>query len=144
MTHAPADGPTRRTLSVADYVDGVLAGDRATVARAITLVESRKPAHRAQAQEMLVALLPHAAPGTQLHAAFDVACEGVRRQLLLRKSTDLLLAALALLPALAAALPAEFAAERLPDLLRFAHAAHRHAAGQSRDSSSCLLRVCLL
>ena len=60
MTHAPADGPTRRTLSVADYVDGVLAGDRATVARAITLVESRKPAHRAQAQEMLVALLPHA------------------------------------------------------------------------------------
>ena len=66
----------------------------------------------------LLALLPHAAPGAQLHAAFDVACDGVRRQLLLRKSTDLLLAALALLPALAAALPAEFAAERLPDLLR--------------------------
>jgi len=38
----------------------VLAGDRATVARAITLVESRKPEHRVQAQEMLVQLLPHA------------------------------------------------------------------------------------
>jgi LAO/AO transport system kinase len=50
----------RRSLSVDDYVAGVLAGDRSIVARAITLVESRKPAHRDQAQEMLVRLLPHA------------------------------------------------------------------------------------
>jgi len=50
----------RRQLTVDDYVAGVRAGDRAVVARAITLVESRKPAHRALAQDMLVRLLPHA------------------------------------------------------------------------------------
>ena len=36
----------RRELSIDEYVDGVLSGDRATLARAITLVESnaeRKP-----------------------------------------------------------------------------------------------------
>lgn len=60
MNRAPADAPLRRALSVDAYVEGVLAGDRATVARAITLVESRKLVHRAQAQEMLVKLLPHA------------------------------------------------------------------------------------
>jgi LAO/AO transport system kinase len=38
----------------------VLAGDRATIARAITLVESRRAEHREQAQAMLVRLLPHA------------------------------------------------------------------------------------
>ena len=52
--------PRRRQLSVDDYVDGVLAGNRTVVARAITLVESRKPAHREQAQAMLLKLLPHA------------------------------------------------------------------------------------
>lgn len=41
-------------------VEGVRAGNRALLARAITLVESRRPDHRAAAQEMLVALLPHA------------------------------------------------------------------------------------
>jgi LAO/AO transport system kinase len=41
-----------------DYVDGVIGGDRATLARAITLIESLKPEHQAQAQEMLVKLLP--------------------------------------------------------------------------------------
>ena len=52
--------PSRRQLSVDDYVAGVRAGDRATVARAITLVESRKAEHRALAQDMLVRLLPFA------------------------------------------------------------------------------------
>ncbi|WP_420564260.1 methylmalonyl Co-A mutase-associated GTPase MeaB [Thalassobaculum sp.] len=60
MTDAPAIPARRRTLSVDDYVAGVRAGDRAVIARAITLVESRKPAHRDLAQEMLVRLLPHA------------------------------------------------------------------------------------
>jgi len=60
MPDAPAIQPRRRSLSVDDYVVGVLAGERAVVARAITLVESRKPAHRETAQEMLVRLLPHA------------------------------------------------------------------------------------
>ncbi|MDF1791501.1 MAG: methylmalonyl Co-A mutase-associated GTPase MeaB [Thalassobaculaceae bacterium] len=60
MTEHPGAAPRRRTLSVDDYVAGVRAGDRALVARAITLVESRKPVHRDLAQQMLVRLLPHA------------------------------------------------------------------------------------
>ena len=41
------------------YVEAVLAGSRSGVARAITLVESRRPDHRALAQQMLQRLLPH-------------------------------------------------------------------------------------
>ncbi|MFD8295764.1 methylmalonyl Co-A mutase-associated GTPase MeaB [Streptomyces bauhiniae] len=41
------------------YVKGVLDGKRALVARAITLVESTRPQHRALAQELLTELLPH-------------------------------------------------------------------------------------
>lgn len=40
------------------YVDGVRAGDRSILARAITLVESEQPAHGALAREVLEALLP--------------------------------------------------------------------------------------
>lgn len=40
------------------YEAGVLAGDRATLARAITLVESTRPDHQELAQELLVRLLP--------------------------------------------------------------------------------------
>jgi LAO/AO transport system kinase len=40
-------------------VDGVLAGDRAAIARAITLVESRRADHREEAQRLLETLLPH-------------------------------------------------------------------------------------
>lgn len=46
-------------MRVADLADGVRNGHRAAVARAITLVESRRADHRAQAQELLAALLPH-------------------------------------------------------------------------------------
>ena len=41
-----------------DYISGIRAGDRAMLARAITLVESTKPAHGALAQQLLQALLP--------------------------------------------------------------------------------------
>ncbi|MBA3339649.1 MAG: methylmalonyl Co-A mutase-associated GTPase MeaB [Geodermatophilaceae bacterium] len=41
-------------------VEGVLAGSRAAVARAITLVESSRGDHREQAMQLLLALLPHA------------------------------------------------------------------------------------
>ncbi|MEU8589264.1 methylmalonyl Co-A mutase-associated GTPase MeaB [Streptomyces sp. NPDC048664] len=41
------------------YVKGVLDGKRAVIARAITLVESTRPQHRAAAQELLTELLPH-------------------------------------------------------------------------------------
>ncbi|MCP2165449.1 methylmalonyl Co-A mutase-associated GTPase MeaB [Goodfellowiella coeruleoviolacea] len=47
-------------IDVREYAKGVLAGDRARLARAITLVESTRPDHRALAQELLVELLPHA------------------------------------------------------------------------------------
>lgn len=40
------------------YVDGVRGGNRAVLARAITLVESEQPAHAELAQEVLEALLP--------------------------------------------------------------------------------------
>jgi LAO/AO transport system kinase len=40
-------------------VEGVLGGQRAAVARAITLVESKRADHRNQAQELLRELLPH-------------------------------------------------------------------------------------
>ncbi|MBM7805845.1 LAO/AO transport system kinase [Geodermatophilus bullaregiensis] len=41
-------------------LEGVLGGDRRSLARAITLVESRRADHRERAQELLVELLPHA------------------------------------------------------------------------------------
>ena len=49
-----------RPVDVAGLTDGVLAGDRRSMARAITLVKSRRADHREAAQELLVALLPHA------------------------------------------------------------------------------------
>jgi len=53
----PSDG---RAVDVDGLADGVLAGNRRALARAITLVESRRADHREAAQELLVALLPHA------------------------------------------------------------------------------------
>jgi LAO/AO transport system kinase len=51
---------TRRTEpSVDEYVDGVLAGNRAMLARAITLTESRRAEHQKMAEAMLLRLLPH-------------------------------------------------------------------------------------
>lgn len=49
----------RKKLTVDDYVQGVLSGDRTILGRAITLVESNSPAHHEQAQEMLKKLMPH-------------------------------------------------------------------------------------
>ncbi len=47
-----------RQINVEALIDGVKGGDRAALARAITLVESRKPAHRALARELLRELTP--------------------------------------------------------------------------------------
>ncbi|MFH8290272.1 methylmalonyl Co-A mutase-associated GTPase MeaB [Streptomyces sp. NPDC018059] len=47
------------TIDIDTYVKGVLDGKRAYVARAITLVESTRPQHRALAQQLLTELLPH-------------------------------------------------------------------------------------
>nr|WP_211193668.1 methylmalonyl Co-A mutase-associated GTPase MeaB [Pyxidicoccus fallax] len=46
-------------MSADAYVEGVRAGDRTVLARAITLVESEHPRHAALAQEVLTRLLPH-------------------------------------------------------------------------------------
>lgn len=48
------------SLDVSALADGVLAGDRAALARAITLVESAAPQHSQAAQALLARLLPHA------------------------------------------------------------------------------------
>jgi LAO/AO transport system kinase len=49
--------PARAKLTINDYVEGITAGDHAVLARAITLVESAKPEHQAQAQALLQLLL---------------------------------------------------------------------------------------
>jgi LAO/AO transport system kinase len=53
MSTADPDGDAVRALA-----GGVLAGNRAAIAQAITLVESRRADHRRQAQALLVELLP--------------------------------------------------------------------------------------
>ena len=51
--------PKRRMiLSEDDYVEGVAKGDRMTLSRAITLIESNSPRHFAKAQRVLQRLLP--------------------------------------------------------------------------------------
>jgi LAO/AO transport system kinase len=50
----------RATLSLDDYVEGILSGDRGRLARAISLVESINPDHQKLAQELLVRLAPYA------------------------------------------------------------------------------------
>lgn len=47
------------SVDVDAHVEGVLTGTRAWIARAITLVESRRADHQQAAQQMLVRLLPH-------------------------------------------------------------------------------------
>ncbi|WP_309382814.1 methylmalonyl Co-A mutase-associated GTPase MeaB [Cerasicoccus frondis] len=56
----------RRTISADEAVEGVLAGDRTTLARAITLVESKAEAHRETAREILRRCLPHAGNSVRL------------------------------------------------------------------------------
>ena len=54
---APADRPAKFTRD--DYVEGILAGDRMILARAITLVESNASKHFGLAQEIIQQVLPH-------------------------------------------------------------------------------------
>jgi LAO/AO transport system kinase len=48
------------------YLYGVLSGDRRVLAKAITLVESRLPAHRELSQQLVEALLPHTGGAVRL------------------------------------------------------------------------------
>ncbi|MFD2786559.1 methylmalonyl Co-A mutase-associated GTPase MeaB [Hymenobacter rubripertinctus] len=49
-----------RRFSASEYIDGILAGNRVLLSRAITLVESTLPSDQALAQQVLDAVLPHA------------------------------------------------------------------------------------
>jgi LAO/AO transport system kinase len=53
-----ASGPPKSRYSVPDLAAGVRSGNRSMLARAITLVESRKAEHQALAQQLLQELLP--------------------------------------------------------------------------------------
>ena len=55
---------TRAVLSLEDYAGGIEAGDRAVLARAITLVESSKPADQVLARRLLQRLMPVAGLAT--------------------------------------------------------------------------------
>lgn len=55
-----------RRVDVQALVEGVKGGDRAALARSITLVESRKPAHRGLARELLRAITPMAGGSIRL------------------------------------------------------------------------------
>ena len=59
---APGRDPSRRRRQAtpAELADQVVAGSRPAIARAITLVESSKPAHHAFAADLLRILRPHA------------------------------------------------------------------------------------
>ncbi|MGG1674998.1 methylmalonyl Co-A mutase-associated GTPase MeaB [Neobacillus sp. NRS-1170] len=48
----------RKGLTVDDYERGIMQGDRAILAQAITLIESNLPAHKETAQNLLTRLLP--------------------------------------------------------------------------------------
>ncbi len=50
----------RPQLTVADYVEGILAGNPAILGQAVTLVESKAPEHQQVAQEVIERCLPHA------------------------------------------------------------------------------------
>ena len=66
----------RRSFTTEDYARGVRGGDRAMLARAITLVESVKPEHQAQAQSLLQLLLTQTA-GEKREPVFRVGITGV-------------------------------------------------------------------
>ena len=45
---------------------GILRGDRATLSRAITLIESNSPSHFAMGQELIKRVLPHTGSSTRI------------------------------------------------------------------------------
>ncbi len=68
MPHRSASAPPARRgrLSVEQYIDGVLRGDRVVLARAITLIESGHPADSEMAARVLDAILPHSGKSRRL------------------------------------------------------------------------------
>jgi LAO/AO transport system kinase len=58
-SHISARGPTPRPADIAPLISSLRAGGRAALARAITLIESRRPDHQRAAHLMVQTLLPH-------------------------------------------------------------------------------------
>jgi LAO/AO transport system kinase len=56
----------RRELAAADYVSGVLSGNRTILSRAITLVESNSPVHAEISSRVVKELLSHAGKSTRV------------------------------------------------------------------------------
>ena len=56
----------RTATDIAALASGIRAGDRATLARAITLIESKRADHRAQAHKLVQELLPHTGKAVRL------------------------------------------------------------------------------
>jgi LAO/AO transport system kinase len=56
---APNVAARRTALSRAEYVDGILRGDRTVLARAVTLIESAREADRELAEQIMEDCLPH-------------------------------------------------------------------------------------
>lgn len=56
----------RPQLTVNDYVEGILKGNRTVLSQAVTLVESNRPDHHALAQEVIEKCLPHAVKSTRV------------------------------------------------------------------------------
>ena len=59
MQPLPTSGPVCADAQDAQLADGLLAGNRRALAKAITLIESTRPEHRQRAQKLLDTLLPH-------------------------------------------------------------------------------------
>ena len=56
----------RRTFSTDEYVEGILRGDITILSQAITLIESNKPEHYDQAQQIIERCLPHAGQSVRI------------------------------------------------------------------------------
>ena len=59
LSKQATQAPKPPKMTVDDYVQGVLAGERMKLSRAITMVESNAPKHFAMAQDIVQQLLPH-------------------------------------------------------------------------------------
>lgn len=58
--------PSARPPGPAELAEGLLAGDRSMLARAITLVESNAPRHRVQADELVRLIYPHSGKSVRI------------------------------------------------------------------------------
>jgi len=56
----------RKSMTVSDYMEGILSGNRTVLSQAITLVESSLPAHIAMAQQIIEQCLPHSGKSVRI------------------------------------------------------------------------------